>query len=521
MQSNYSTAKGSSAHRKRYRNNGYTDHDNPLHRPRGASKAGLDQTFAKEAASDHLLHKEAPAAAPTPLGRPDINRWAIDTGPRLDLTHRVVLREIARYADDAPKTITVNGLLVHLEAGECCPTQETLAEGLDATDRTIRNSVRNLRGLGLLTTRPMPGADGKRLIYRLAGVDADWQPAPKNEKESRPIIAAYRILAEGQVQSLEEAHRRIAYLESLLNDRYGHPAATATGDGAQPNQTGPDPDTVAADELPNQNDIPVQQPDPTGPAPETVGEAKLSNRNVVPVQLPNHTGPAPENGAEDELSNQNEIPVQQPDPTGPAPETAAEAELSNRNVVPVHQPATEDDIAQTVRDNWPLLNRDKTWRKGINAAIRWYQEHPQELLAQLENLKLELEQELAAQAAAKPAKAPAALETVTTPGTAEARTMWAATLDRLEQELPRATFETWLRPTEGHSVQGNDLTVLVASPNNAEWLEQRVYQTILRKLRQGSDQKLDVRFALGPPDWSPPGAGKQAIAGAAPNPNHR
>ena len=496
MQSNYSTAKGASTPRKRYRNNGFTGHDNPLHRPGGgASKAGLDQTFAKEAASDQLLHKEAPAAAPTPLGRPAINRWAIDTGPRLDLTHRVVLREIARYADDAPKTITVNGLLVHLEAGECCPTQETLAEGLDATDRTIRNSVRNLRGLGLLTTRPMPGADGKRLIYRLAGVDADWQPAPKNEKESRPIIAAYRILAEGQVQSLEEAHRRIAYLESLLNERYGHPAATATGgDGTQPNQTGPAPETVGEAELPNRNVVPVQQPDPTDPAPKTVGEAELSNRNYVPIH--------------------------QPDPTGPAPETAAEAELSNRNYVPVHQPATEEAIAQTVRDHWPLLNRDKTWRKGINAAIRWYQEHPQELQAQLENLKLEQEQELAAQAEAKPAKGTVALETVTTPDTAEARTLWANTLDLLKQELPRSTFETWLRPTEGHSVQGNDLRVLVASPHNAEWLEQRLYQTILRKLRQGSDPKLDVRFALGPPDWSPPGAGKQAGAGAAPSQNH-
>ena len=334
MQSDYSTAKGASAHRKRYRNNGYTGHDNPLHRPGGgASKAGLDQTFSQAAAQDALLPRETPAAVPTPLGRPAINRWAIDTGPRLDLTHRVVLREIARYADDAPKTITVNALLVHLEAGECCPTQETLAEGLDATDRTVRNAVRNLRGLGLLSTRPMPGADGKRLIYRLAGVDAGWQPAPKNERESRPIIAAYRILAEGQVQSLEEAHRRIAYLESLLNDRYGHPEAPDTGgDGSQPNQTGPAPETAAADEL--------------------------SNRNDVPVQLPN--------------------------PIGPAPETVAKAEIPNRNFVPVHQPATEDDIVQTVRDNWPLLNRDKTWRKGINAAIRWYQEHPQELQAQLD-----------------------------------------------------------------------------------------------------------------------------------------
>ena len=472
MRSNYSTNQGASTHRKRNRNKGFTDHDNPLHRPGGASKAGLDQTFATEAASDQLLPREVPAAAPTPLGRPAINRWAIDTGPRLDLTHRVVLREIARYADDAPKTITVNGLLVHLEAGECCPTQETLAEGLDATDRTVRNAVRNLRGLGLLRTRPMPGADGKRLIYRLAGVDAGWQPAPKNAKESRPIIAAYRILAESQVQSLEEAHRRIAYLESLLNERYGHPAATGSGgDGALPNPTGPAPETVAADEL--------------------------SNRNEIPVQLPDPPYPGPENEAEAELPNRNEIPVQHPDPPGPDPENGAEAEPSNRNDVPVHQPATEDAIAQTVRDNWTSLNCANSWHKGLRAAIRWYQEHPQELQAQLDDLKLE--QELAAQAAAKPAKAPVALETVTTPGAAAARTLWAATLDRLEQELPRATFETWLRPTEGHSVQGNDLKVLVASPHNAEWLEQRMYQTILRALRQGSDQKLDVRFALGPP----------------------
>ena len=69
MQRNYSTAKGSSTHRKRYRNNGYTGHDNPLHRSGGAgNKAGLDQSFAKEAPSDQLLPRETPAAAPTPLG---------------------------------------------------------------------------------------------------------------------------------------------------------------------------------------------------------------------------------------------------------------------------------------------------------------------------------------------------------------------------------------------------------------------------------------------------------------------
>ena len=288
MQSDYSTDQGASTHRKRNRNKGFTDHDNPLHKPGGgASKNGLDQTFSQAAAQDALLHKETPAARTDPLGRPDINRWAIDTGPRLDLTHRVVLREIARYADDAPKTITVNGLPVHLEAGECCPTQETLAEGLDATDRTVRNSVRNLRGLGLLSTRPMPGADGKRLIYRLAGVDADWQPAPRTQRRaarSSPPTAFWR---KARSRAWRRPHRRIAYLESLLNGKYGHTAVTGSGgDGTLPNPTGKDPETVAADELSNRNDVPVQQPDPPGPDPENGAEAEPSNRNDVPVHQP-------------------------------------------------------------------------------------------------------------------------------------------------------------------------------------------------------------------------------------------
>ena len=72
MQSNYSTAKGASTHRKRYRNKGFTDHDNPLHRPGGgASKAGLDQTFSQAAAQDTPpAPGRTPAAVPDPPGPP-------------------------------------------------------------------------------------------------------------------------------------------------------------------------------------------------------------------------------------------------------------------------------------------------------------------------------------------------------------------------------------------------------------------------------------------------------------------
>ena len=71
MQSDYSTDQGASTHRNRNRNKGFTGHDNPLHRSGGAgNKAGLDQSFATEAASDQLLPRETPAAAPTPLADP-------------------------------------------------------------------------------------------------------------------------------------------------------------------------------------------------------------------------------------------------------------------------------------------------------------------------------------------------------------------------------------------------------------------------------------------------------------------
>ena len=63
-------------------------------------------------------------------------------------------------------------------------------------------------------------------------------------------------------------------------------------------------------------------------------------------------------------------------------------------------------------------------------------------------------------------------------------------------ELPRATFDTWLKDTEGLAFDGMDLLVQVPSVFTIAWLEQRMYQTILRALRQSSGELLDVRFRV-------------------------
>ena len=107
---------------------------------------------------------------------------------------------------------------------------------------------------------------------------------------------------------------------------------------------------------------------------------------------------------------------------------------------------------------------------------------------------------------------------------------WTATLGQLEMELPRATFDTWLKETEGLAFDGMDLLVQVPSVFTIAWLEQRMYQTILRALRQSSGDLLDVRFQVssevGGDEVEPPtvsrqvnGAGSVMSAPSAPVPS--
>ena len=77
---------------------------------------------------------------------------------------------------------------------------------------------------------------------------------------------------------------------------------------------------------------------------------------------------------------------------------------------------------------------------------------------------------------------------------ADAQAMWAPALETLSQELPRTTFDTWLKETEGLRCDGDVVVVRVPSVFTIAWLEQRMYQTMLRALRGVAGDQWDVRF---------------------------
>ena len=95
-------------------------------------------------------------------------------------------------------------------------------------------------------------------------------------------------------------------------------------------------------------------------------------------------------------------------------------------------------------------------------------------------------------------------------------------MGQLEMELPRATFDTWLKDTEGMAFDGMDLLVQVPSVFTIAWLEQRMYQTILRALRQSSGELLDVRFRVSSDtaeeELEPPSVSRSSNGGGASSP---
>ena len=73
---------------------------------------------------------------------------------------------------------------------------------------------------------------------------------------------------------------------------------------------------------------------------------------------------------------------------------------------------------------------------------------------------------------------------------------WRAVLGELELQLPRPTFETWLKQTEGISSNDTSFVVEVPTPFAVAWLERRMYQTIQRTVERVTQRPLEVQFQV-------------------------
>ena len=76
------------------------------------------------------------------------------------------------------------------------------------------------------------------------------------------------------------------------------------------------------------------------------------------------------------------------------------------------------------------------------------------------------------------------------------RDAWRAVLGELELQVPKPSFETWLKQTEGLSHDDTHFVVGVRTTFAVEWLERRMYQSIHRAVERILRRPLDVQFRV-------------------------
>ncbi len=76
--------------------------------------------------------------------------------------------------------------------------------------------------------------------------------------------------------------------------------------------------------------------------------------------------------------------------------------------------------------------------------------------------------------------------------------LWNRALDQIEKKLSKPSFETWLKSTKAHALQGD--TLIITAPNDfaRDWLESRYSNLIAETLYDLTGEELDVKFIIPP-----------------------
>ena len=77
-----------------------------------------------------------------------------------------------------------------------------------------------------------------------------------------------------------------------------------------------------------------------------------------------------------------------------------------------------------------------------------------------------------------------------------AREVWRAVLGDLQLQVPRPTFETWLKPTEGVAENGEVFLVEAPTPFAVEWLERRMFHSLQRTLEKVAGHPVQLQLRV-------------------------
>ena len=417
------------------------------------------------------------AGSPIPAGPPHVVRYALNSGPGLNIPAWGVYIALAHFSDD-------HGLSER--------THREIADAIDAGSvSTVKVALQHLEYFGKVEVTRRPGSTGgKNLpnIYRITGEEFDWAPTPKEPREPGQIFAAYRrrhaeIEAEHRrsYEELEQSHRqreqdllrRIGELEAAVNRH----APRQGEDAALPMSETPG----------SREEVILPEPAPQ-PSPDT----------PIPPESLRDEPPYP---SEDTSARGTAEP---PQSQGQEPDSRETAIAPDR-YPPEEEQGEENEVDVLTREFWP-------WIKGkwddINYAIYWYKRNRGEWTRQLKNARAARTAEERHQAKPedqvdkhRPEYEPGGEETEKIPvwdcsiqADPDARSLWSAVLADLQLQLPRPTFDTWLKPTAGVAFQGDQFIVVAPTPFAVEWLEQRMFHALQSTLERAAGRGLQLQL---------------------------
>jgi chromosomal replication initiator protein len=74
--------------------------------------------------------------------------------------------------------------------------------------------------------------------------------------------------------------------------------------------------------------------------------------------------------------------------------------------------------------------------------------------------------------------------------------LWNKALATIETKISKPSFETWLKSTKAHSLQGDTLTITAPNEFARDWLEERYSQLISGILFEITGEELEVKFII-------------------------
>lgn len=85
----------------------------------------------------------------------------------------------------------------------------------------------------------------------------------------------------------------------------------------------------------------------------------------------------------------------------------------------------------------------------------------------------------------------------------QAERLWQAALDQLRQQMPKQTFDSWLRQTEAVDYRDNVLIIDVKNAYAQDWLEHRLASAVEKAVANVAGKPATVRFILASPVSEP------------------